>query len=407
MIKSSSSPIKPLSPAIVGSHSFSSASPIDWATAATVANVWVFDGRSMHALSAADYGVFEVHHLYIVQVIRSSFVRGGVHLHRLYFWIGPNLQQRVLAMSKIISVANSVSEHIRTAGNNCSEVEIVVFENFCLNSNMSHKPVCFELSTCRQVTASPEKMFSNHDALMEFSLCFNKGIFVVNKLSHPTYGLSMPSIALVCVSGRSINSAICTLMKREIHSLHSLANFFIIAPTCILLWYGRWSDSLSRRVALEVVKCHFKNRLFRTFDEGSEPQEFFSYLEQCHPEGDGLDGRVRTPEYLLAAPWWIPKLFACELQSGFVAVKPCPSLEQQFFRPASCMIVDAWVSVFLWVSAAASDTLVSQCATIAEKFVAGCLNRQSCAVIHVHQYFESHKFRDLFVIWRDWPRVRV
>lgn len=414
MIKVSSTPVKQTSPMAYGSRPISSTSLLETPIAATVAKIWVFDGHSTRTLSTSEYGVFEVHHLYIIQVIRSSFAKGGVHLHRLYFWIGPHLQQRALAIAKIISVSDSVSTYIRKGGNNCSDTEILVFENFILSPNMCHKPACLESSFLRQVGGPPvnienrKRDFANHDAFVEFASFFDKGIFVVDKCSHPSYGLTMPTIALGCVSGNSISSAICTLVKREVVSLHSLGNFCIMAPTCVLLWYGRWSDSVSRRVALDFVRIHFKNRLVRTFEEDSEPQEFFSYLEQSHSIDLHLENSlttVRAPEYLLTAPWWIPRLFAFELETGSLIVKPCSSLEQHFFTSSSCMIVDAWVSVFVWVPTCASHTLVSQCTLVAEQFVASCSDRSVCNVLLEHQHSESRSFRDLFVIWRNWPKV--
>jgi hypothetical protein len=415
MIKAASSPIQQISPVAPRSSPVSSAASIEKISAAAVVNIWVFDGHSTQALSNSDYGVFEVHHLYIVQVIRSSAAKGGVYLHRLYFWIGPLLQQRASAIAKIISVSNSVSAHIRKGGNNCSEVETIVFENFRLNTNMCHKPACLGSSILRQTTGSASSHqflrdgFANHDALVEFSALF-KGIFVVDKMGYPSYGLSMPPVALGFIAGRSISTAVCVLMKREVKSLHSLANFCILAPTCVLLWYGRWSDSVSRRLALDFVKCHCKNRLFRTFHEGSEPQEFFSYLEPSHVTGalvDGPPSRVRLPEYLLTAPWWIPRLFSCGLETGLVTVKPCPSPEQQFFDPSTCIIVDTWVSVFVWVAADASVSLVSQCVTLAKSFVAGCPDRRVCPVILEHQNSESCEFRELFIVWHPWPKVSL
>ena len=415
MIKAASSPIKQISPVTSASSPMASPASIGKLSAATVVNIWVFDGHSTQTLLSSDYGVFEVHHLYIIQVIRSSVAKGGVYLHRLYFWIGPLLQQRASAIAKIISISSSVSAHIRKGGNSCSEVEAIVFENFHLNTNMCHKPACLESSVLRQATGSTADHqfmrggFANHDALVEFSALF-KGIFVVDKMNHPSYGLSMPSVALGFIAGRSISTAVCVLMKREVKSLHSLANFCIIAPTCILLWYGRWSDSVSRRLALDFVKCHCKNRLFRTFHEGSEPQEFFSYLEPSHVMNSHVDdapSHVRLPQYLLTAPWWIPRLFTCALEAGLVAVKPCPSLEQHFFGTSSCMIIDTWVSVFVWVAADASVSLVSQCVTLAKSFIAGCPDRLVCPVLLEHQYSESCEFRDVFILWYPWPKVRM
>lgn len=414
LIKITNTAIKQTSPVAPASSFVSSTCLSDNPVAATVAKIWVFDGRSTQVLSSSEYGVFEVNHMYIIQVIRSSFPKRGVHLHRLYFWIGPNLQQRVLAFSKIISVSNSVSNYIRKGGNNCSEIEILVFENFALKSHMCHKPACLESSLLRQIGVSSDKLefrrqgFTSHEAFVEFASLFKKGIFVVDKFSHPTYGLSMPSVALGCFSGKSLSSAICTLMKRETSSLHSLGNFCIIAPTCILLWYGRWSDSVSRKAALDFVRTHFKNRLLRTFDEGSEPQEFFSYLEQppiADVHAQKLSSCVRSPEYLLTAPWWIPRLFACEIETGSLIVKPCASLEQHFFVSESCMIVDAWTAVFVWVGTCASETLIFQCNEITSQFVMSCPDRSACNVVQEHQHSESSLFRDLFVVWRNWPKV--
>jgi hypothetical protein len=416
MIRSLSSPVIQLSPVVFEMSPISSISLYHKPVAAKIACIWVFDGHSNRTLSTTDYGVFEVHHMYIVQVIRSSAAQGGVHLHRLYFWIGPRLQRRVSAFAKIISVSNSVSNHIRKGGNNCSEVEIVVFENFVLNSNMCFSPLCLGSSLSRQVTGNnanhefQRQKFANYDALAEFSAFFKKGIFVMDKVSYPAYGLSLPSVALGHISGRSVGSAMCTLMKREVNSLHSIGNFCIIAPTCVLLWYGRWSDSFSRKVALEFVNTHFKNRLLRKFDEGSEPQEFFSYLEH-HQVGGALSEntqpRARAPEYITTAPWWVPRLFACEMETGAFAVKQCPALEQRFFKTTFCMIVDAWTSVFVWMAACASVTLLHQSTLLAERFVACCTDRSTCRVVIEHEHSESRGFRDLFVVWHDWPKVLI
>lgn len=416
MIKCLSSPVKQLSPVALASSPISSISLNHNPVAAKVANIWVFDGHSTQTLSTSDYGVFEVHHMYIVQVIRSSVAKGGVHLHRLYFWIGPHLQRRVSAVAKVISVSNSVSTHIRKGGNNCSEVETIVFENFVLNSNLSRSPACLGSSLSRQLNGSSNhdefhrQSFANHDALVEFCSFFSKGIFVVDAMNHPAYGFSLPSVALGYISGRSVSSATCTLMKREVKSLHSLGNFCIIAPTCVLLWYGRWSDSFSRKVALDFVSSHFKNRLLRKFDEGSEPQEFFSYLEQFKT-GDVLLNDLqccpRAPEYLLTSPWWVPRLFACELETGVLKVRSCPALEQKFFRPSYCMIIDALASVFVWFSACASETLISQGSLVAERYVASCSDRFVCNVVIEHQHSESQGFRNFFIVWRDWPKVLI
>jgi hypothetical protein len=414
LMKLSNTPVKQTSPLAPSTNRISSFCLPDNPVAPTIAEIWVFDGHSTHTLSTSEYGVFEVHHLYIIQVVRSSFARGGVHLHRLYFWIGPHLQQRVLAFAKIISVSKSVSNYIRKGGNNCSEIEISVLENFSLASHMCHKPACLESSLSRQISGSSDKFefpiqgFANHDALMEFAALFKKGIFVVDKCSHPSYGLSMPSIALGCLSGKSVSSTICTLLKREVSSLHSLGNFCIIAPTCVLLWYGRWSDSVSRNVALDFVRNHFKNRLVRTCDEGSEPQEFFSYLEQSpivEVHGEDSKSTVRSPKYLSTAPWWIPKAFACKLESGSLTVSHCASLEQHFFSWNSCMIVDAYTSVFVWAATCASELLISQCTSIAKQLVTSSPDRPACEVKIEHQHSESCMFRNLFVLWQHWQKV--
>jgi hypothetical protein len=408
------SPVKPISPVAPVLSQVSSSCLLDDPIAARIAKIWIFDGHSTVSLSTSEYGVFEVNHMYIIQVIRSSYAKRGVCLHRLYFWIGPNLQQRVLALAKIISVSNSVSKYVMKGGNNCSEIEIFVLENFSLTSHMCHKPKCLESSLSRQnggFSDNPEfrqQRFANDDALIEFAALFNKGIFVVDKFDHPTYGLSMPSVALGYISGKSVSSTICTLMKRELSSLHSLGNFCIIAPTCVLIWYGRWSDSVSRKVSFDFVRTHFRNRLVRAFDQGNEPQEFFSYLEQSNivdVHKKTMSSFVRSPEYLLTAPWWIPRLFACELETGSLITKPCASLEQRFFVLSSCMIVDAWTFVFVWISSCASKTLVTQCTSIAQEFVIRCPDRSVCNVVLEHQYSESDLFRDLFVVWRNWQKV--
>lgn len=407
LFKYSSSSINQTSPTAMRSSPSLHIAAFEEVFASTIANIWVFDGLSTRTLSTSEYGVFEVHHLYIIQVIRSSAAKGGVHIHRLYFWIGPQLHHRAAAMAKIISISNSVSHHIRKGGNNCSEVEIIVFENFVVNSNMCHKPAC--LTAGSAVNHEFQRLsFANHDAVLEFSAFFKKGIFVANKVFHPTHGLSVPSVALGCISGRSVSSSICTLMKREVKSLHSLGNFCIMAPTCVLLWYGRWSDSVSRRVALDFVRYHFKNRLYRTFDEGCEPLEFFSYLEQSRGEdvtSDNAQACARAPEYLLTVPWWIPRLFECGMETGSLVVKPCPSVDQHFFRSSSCFIIDVWTCVFVWVGSSASATLASESTLLAERFATGCPDRSICRLALEHQHSESQGFRDLFIIWRDWPRV--
>jgi len=175
-------------------------------------------------------------------------------------------------------------------------------------------------------------------------------------------------------------------------SLNSGDSFTLLTPKTQYVWYGKGSNTDERTIALQVAKKLQQKRTLVEIDEGSEPEEFWTFLGGKQP--------YTTTKYLQANPREA-RLFRCSNATGAFRIEEIYSFIQDDLEEDDVFLLDTYNELFVWVGKSSNAYELKLAFITAASYIKSATDGRSenIPVIRVESGHEPAMFTAFFLGW--------
>lgn len=251
------------------------------------------------------------------------------------------------------------------------------------------------------------RIVQGHETV-DFLALFN-GRFVVRSGGVPSGWNSAPEkkgvieteeqateVALFQVKGYTGPDTRAYQVETSCKSLNSGDTFVLLTPGKEYVWYGKLSNEGEKECGKKLGEFLKGERELVDFNEGSEPEEFFTAL-------GGKTEYVTYEEDVEELPE--PRLFHCSDAIGVFRAEEVENFSQDDLNVDDVMILDAFDYVYVWCGHGCNQNEIEQSLVAAKEYLSKKPDgRENTPIVTLKEGEETPAFTQHFPGWREWQK---
>lgn len=201
-------------------------------------------------------------------------------------------------------------------------------------------------------------------------------------------------VHLFHIKGTESLDAMASQVPEESSNLNSGDCFVLVTPEKVYIWHGSGASEEEKKVAESVSEVLSKGKEVESIEEGSEDDQFWSYLGGKAEYPSEKEGFICPAE---------PRLFRCTSSLGYFNVEEIYDFSQQDLLVDDVFILDTYTTVFVWVGSKSSEYEKKETFNAANEYLksSGSGDRVGTPIVNVHCGEEPAIFTCNFLAWDD------
>ncbi|GLE02953.1 hypothetical protein PINS_up011832 [Pythium insidiosum] len=200
-------------------------------------------------------------------------------------------------------------------------------------------------------------------------------------------------VSLYHVKGTKPENTVASQVDEVAANLNSGDCFVLVTPQTVFEWHGNGSSDAERTIAHSIVDVLKQKRTSVVVREGSESEEFWSFL----------GGKAPYPKEKAAfeCPHQ-PRLFHCSNSYGFFNAEEIFDFAQDDLNVDDVFLLDTYTSLYIWIGTGANEAEKREVVKLADDYLAAAKSDgrgDGTPVITVHCGNEPPMFTTNFLAW--------
>lgn len=200
-------------------------------------------------------------------------------------------------------------------------------------------------------------------------------------------------VSLFHVKGTNASNTIASQVDEKASSLNSGDCFVLVTPSTVYQWQGDGSSEAEREIAANIASILQKKRSSEVVDEGSESDEFWSFLGGKGPYAKEKSGFECPHE---------PRLFHCSNAYGYFHAEEIFEFAQDDLNVDDVFLLDTYTSLYIWIGSGANEAEKREAAQLADEYLELAKSdgrEDGTPVITVQCSHEPPMFTSNFLAW--------